>query len=294
MSKNELSLVIFFADITGSTTMYEKFGDHVAQQMVSDCLKVMISIVDKSGGSLIQTVGDEVMARFPTADTAFQAAVELQSAHQTSPVKIRVGFHFGSVIEKDGDYFGNVVNVAARMASRATANEIMTTEQTVELLSPANRQNVRYLSTATVKGKDELLSIFEVLWEEEPEEDLTIMAGFPMGPDDRQAHELTLLYQGRTYQIDSANPRLSIGRSDENNLVVSHAQASRKHAKIELSNSKFMLTDMSSNGTFITLTSSQHTQLNRESLELVGDGQIGIGIRHEENAVDMIEFRHTS
>ena len=274
---NEKTLVIFFSDIVGSTTMYEQLGDQAAQQMVSKCLKGMISEVQKNGGTLIQTVGDEVMAHFPNADFAFNAAVSIQLRQQRMPSKVRIGFHYGDVIENNGDYFGNAVNVAARMAARAIANEIMTTKQTVELLSARNHKNVRFLSTSTVKGKNELLSIYEVLWEPEPEEDLTRMVRPKLKPISIQEAELELVYQKSVFRVNSTDSYLSIGRSDENNITINESHVSRKHAKIELKNSRFILTDTSSNGTFVISGNNKSTKIVRESFELVGSGSIELG-----------------
>jgi len=274
---NEKTLVIFFSDIVGSTTMYEQLGDQAAQQMVSKCLKGMISEVQKNGGTLIQTVGDEVMAHFPNADFAFNAAVSIQYRQQRMPSKVRIGFHYGDVIENNGDYFGNAVNVAARMAARAIANEIMTTKQTVELLSARNHKNVRFLSTSTVKGKNELLSIYEVLWEPEPEEDLTRMVRPKLKPISIQEAELELVYQKSVFRVNSTDSYLSIGRSDENNITINESHVSRKHAKIELKNSRFILTDTSSNGTFVISGNNKSTKIVRESFELVGSGSIELG-----------------
>ena len=274
---NEKTLVIFFSDIVGSTTMYEQLGDQAAQQMVSKSLKGMISEVQNNGGTLIQTVGDEVMAHFPNADFAFNAAVSIQLRQQRMPSKVRIGFHYGDVIENNGDYFGNAVNVAARMAARAIANEIMTTKQTVELLSARNHKNVRFLSTSTVKGKNELLSIYEVLWEPEPEEDLTRMVRPKLKPISIQEAELELVYQKSVFRVNSTDSYLSIGRSDENNITINESHVSRKHAKIELKNSRFILTDTSSNGTFVISGNNKSTKIVRESFELVGSGSIELG-----------------
>ena len=274
---NEKTLVIFFSDIAGSTTMYERLGDKAAQQLVAASLKNMISEVQKNGGTLIQTVGDEVMAHFPNADFAFNAAVSIQSLQKSMPTEVRIGFHYGDVIENKGDFFGNAVNVAARVAARAIANEIMTTKQTVKLLSDKNHKNVRFLSASTVKGKDELLSIYEVLWEPEPAEDLTTMARPKTRESAVQGAELELVFQKNVYQMNANNTLLTIGRSNENDLTVNDRLASRKHAKIELKNSRFILNDTSSNGTFIITTNFQPTKIVRDSFELIGSGSIELG-----------------
>ncbi|MCK5354856.1 MAG: FHA domain-containing protein [Methyloprofundus sp.] len=289
---NKQSLIIFFSDIVGSTSIYEQHGDYSALQLISSCIKGMIADVEKNGGTLIKTIGDEVMAYFPDADFAFHAAESIQLRQQSLPVKVRIGFHYGEVIEKDGDYFGNAVNIAARIASHATANEIMTTEQTVKLLSGNNRESVRFLSDSTVKGKDEVLSIYEILWNQNPEEDLTIMLKPPRSNEINQAG-LELIYQDSVFRVNSTHLILSVGRSTDNDIMIDDELASRKHAKIELKNSRFVLTDTSSNGTYVTIGDNEPIKVVRDSIELVGAGSVQLG-RHTNENLQCILYQRTN
>ncbi|NOQ64527.1 MAG: FHA domain-containing protein [Methyloprofundus sp.] len=283
------SLVIFFSDVVGSTSIYEQHGNYLALQLISGCIKGMITDVEQNNGTLIKTIGDEVMACFPDANCAFQAAVSIQLRQQGLPVSVRIGFHYGEVIEKDNDYFGNAVNVAARIASRATANEIMTTEQTVLCLSEDKRSNTRFLSDSTVKGKNEVLSIYEVLWNTSPDDDLTIMSA-PLGENKQPQCGLELLYQQSIFQLNATHLCLSVGRSADNEIVINDELASRKHAKIELKNSRFILTDTSSNGTYVVIGDNEPIKIVRDSIELVGTGQIELG-RYTPESVQSILYR---
>ena len=102
----DIELAILFADVVGSTRLYDIMGDVRARDMVAICIEVMRNATEQRHGTVIKTMGDEVMATFPTADAALNAAAQMQqqiSAHaqlkiEGQPVAIRIGCHFGPVM----------------------------------------------------------------------------------------------------------------------------------------------------------------------------------------------------
>jgi len=140
-AKSSQTLAVLFADIDGSTKLYETHGDETAAQ------------AGLAGGRTLKTSGDGVMCVFATPDEAFRAATLMRDAQKRTPVSIHAGFHFGPVIEYDGDFYGDTVNVAARVTDLAKAGEILVTEDTVVHLSPGLRAATRWLDKASVKGK---------------------------------------------------------------------------------------------------------------------------------------------
>jgi hypothetical protein len=279
MSQQSKNLVIMFADITGSTTMYEEYGNEKAKKMVTECLTVLVAKTEDVGGQLIETIGDEVMVKFPTADQACQAAIAMQEAHSDGPVSIRIGFNYGPVIQENTKYFGDAINVAARMAARATAGEIMTTGDTVDQLSPQFQSTTRHVDTTTVKGKHEVIDVFEVLWKLDDDEDQTILGAVVNMSDKLQGSSLELKYKDQDFSITQVGQKLTIGRDSKNGIIVdkSESSVSRNHANIEFSRGKFLLTDLSSNGTYIVMPDDKMTLLKRETAELIGPGKIGLG-----------------
>jgi hypothetical protein len=293
MSQQSIDLVILFADITGSTTMYEKHGNEKAKQMVTDCLAVLVSKTEDEGGQLIATIGDEVMVRFDSADQAYQAAIAMQEAHSIGPVSIRIGFNYGPIIQEGTKYFGDAINVAARMAARATAGEIMTTGETVRQLSHQFQPMTRHVDTTTVKGKREEIEIFEVLWQLDDDKDETIL-GMVSNPSAAQSDSsLELKYEDQVLSITQSGQKLTIGRYAKNDIVVDADEsfASRNHANIEFTRGKFLLTDQSANGTYIAMPDDQMTLLKRESAELIGSGKIGLGKSPKDEGGAVIFYR---
>ena len=103
----DVELAIVFADVVGSTQLYEQLGDDRARDMVARCLEIMREATETEGGSVIKTMGDEVMSTFEQADPAMNAARQMQEtissdpelAHDSGQVAIRIGCHFGPGVE---------------------------------------------------------------------------------------------------------------------------------------------------------------------------------------------------
>src|ERR1043165_4214750 len=176
----DIELAILFADVVGSTRLYEQMGDLRARDMVAICIDVMRSATEQRQGTVIKTMGDEVMATFPSADEALNAAAQMQqqiSSHaqlkvEGQPVAIRIGCHFGPVMLENRDVFGAAVHTANRMTSQAKAGQIVTTAAMVERLSPEWRAACRQIDIATLKGQGNEVVLYEVLWQTE---DITSM-----------------------------------------------------------------------------------------------------------------------
>ena len=135
-------LSILFADICGSTKLYDSLGDARAREIVSTTLNLLTEVINRYQGTVIKTLGDEIMCTFDNAEIATKAACDMQESLEEAneqgvteiPVTIRVGFHYGSCILEDGDVHGDAVNVAARMAAQAKSRQIITTAESAKLL----------------------------------------------------------------------------------------------------------------------------------------------------------------
>jgi len=152
---------VLFADIAGSTKLYEALGDGPAKSLIDEALAALRGITERHRGRVIKTIGDEVMCLFADAERGFLAATDMQTVVNALVVvkgvkrMIRVGFHAGPVIEEKGDVFGDTVNVAARMAGLAKGMQIMTTRATVDALPAALRASTRPIAALAVKGKSD-------------------------------------------------------------------------------------------------------------------------------------------
>ncbi|HWU84189.1 MAG TPA: adenylate/guanylate cyclase domain-containing protein, partial [Rhodocyclaceae bacterium] len=150
---------VLFADVAGSTRLYEKLGDAEALRAIERCLNRVERAIASCGGKVVKTIGDELMATFATAELACHAATVMHARIEGLPsvaggkLAIRVGFHFGSVLVDGVDVFGNTVNIAARITEVAKAREIITSAETAQLLPESVRNSsVKPLPAITVKG----------------------------------------------------------------------------------------------------------------------------------------------
>ena len=280
----EVEVAILFADVVGSTQLYEQLGDDRAREMVGRCLTIMREATEACGGTVIKTMGDEVMSTFPSADDAMSAARRMQEGISSAPelvhdegrVAIRIGCHFGPVMQEQRDIFGSAVHIANRMTSQAKAKQIITTLSTVERLSPEWRAIARQIEVATVRGRAGEVILFELLWQ--PEEATSMLPTVSLGKSaNARSRRLSLRYQGEEISLGDGRKSVTLGRAEENDLVVKGNLISRLHARVEASRDKFTLYDESTNGTFVRTDVGEEIFVRRDSIQLTGEGVIGLG-----------------
>ncbi len=285
-----------FADISGSTRLYDECGDQQASSIINEIILMMTQIIKKNDGVVIKTIGDEVMCRFDKADYAVFSANTIQEVlanrHAINGVKpkVRIGLHSGAaLLRSDGDVFGDVVNVAARMASIATAGQTLTTEETINQLSYFLKDTSRIFDKATVKGKSQTMLIYELLWGANDINAASTMLNLVNTFPDH--HQLELLYEGQTFCLSTESPCFQIGRESLCDLVVDSAHASRNHAHIEYRRGKFVIVDRSTNGTFVRNEQARAVYIRREELPLMGRGSISLGVAFEKSEHHIIDFK---
>lgn len=289
MSHSKHQFTVMFADVAGSTQLYEKLGDSQANSLIGETIGIMTDITIQNNGVLIKTIGDEVMTRFDNASHGIQAACMIQEKLEQMPAKngvsiaVRVGLHTGpALLQPDGDLFGDAVNVAARMAGIAKANQVITSEDTVNLLNEELQEKCRVFDRTAVKGKSGEMLIYEVVWEPEEVTRMTSLNSFLSNVE--QASILKLRYQDIEKNMLKDSGPFLLGRGPQCDLVVNARNASRVHAKIEYRRGKFILLDESTNGTYVRTEDGKEIFLRREDLKLSGEGVISLGEHAEKNS----------
>jgi class 3 adenylate cyclase len=291
MTEEPSRMAVLFADVSGSTRLYESLGDAEALATIGRCVALMSTVCVGHGGRVVKTIGDEVMAVFPSADTAAQAAVEMQGRISEHPpvggsrLAIRVGFHLGPAIETDGDVFGDSVNVAARMAALAKREQIILSSHTADTLAPWLRERVREIDTLSVKGKSQDIGIFELIWQDS-DEDLTAVATRYKPLPAR----IVLRHGTKELVLDESATTITIGRDTGNEVVIADRKASRLHARIERRRDKFVIIDQSSNGTYVTIDGEPEIMLRREELMLRGRGHVTFGHAYADDPAEFLGF----
>lgn len=270
---------VLFADLVGSTQLYERVGDTSAFRLVDQSIQAMQKIVTDKRGLVIKHTGDGLMAIFANADNAADTAIAMHGMLRDLPhgpgqrLAVRVGFHYGPVIENNDDIFGETVNFASRLMELASPGRAVTTAETVAHLTPEWQNMLNRLPPRVLRGASRPFELFELKCESIG--DVTVLQSTSYLPEERV--ELRLYLRDKTLVVDDELPLIRIGRDLSSDLQVSDSRASRRHAEIELRGDKFMLIDRSSNGTFVATEGEKEFVLSREEAVLRGKGQFALG-----------------
>ncbi|MFT5219951.1 MAG: adenylate cyclase [Planctomycetota bacterium] len=293
METSDNEVTIMFADIVSSTRLYEILGDEVAEKLVTTTLRQLSEVAGRSAGETIKTGGDDVLCRFASVEDAMQAAknMHLYLADKTAPSKdykisIRIGAHKGPVIESDGDLYGDAVNLAARVSKLARGGKTLISGYTYGQLSAASQKRCRHFSTTTVKGKEQPVDVYDVIWEQTDE--LTRIVGNTSSRGIQSV--LTLHYDDNVIKLSADTiTNVSIGRGQDCDLSVPSQQASRQHCKIQCNRGKFVFIDNSANGSYI---SHNNTEIffHQEQVPLLGEGSISLGEQSADNTDYMLHY----
>jgi len=294
MPSTELS--VLFADVSGSTRLYEEHGDDAARSTIAECITVMTAVMERFGGRLVKTLGDEIMCVFENPSQAVIAANEMQlavrsageSGHfSTGALSIKIGLHCGPGVEREDDVFGEASIIAQQVIRQAKADQILASSETVQSLPLELRYGTRPFDQIEAEGRDGMLDIVELLWEVD---DLTQVVDTRAVKREPGHVRLRLRYGGELVELSEARASLTIGRTEQNGLVVPTRHASRSHAEIEFRRGRFHLRDMSSNGTVVTTEDGETSMLRGESFQLRGRGSFCLGGVPQRNPDGIVEF----
>ncbi|MBN2297328.1 MAG: adenylate/guanylate cyclase domain-containing protein [Deltaproteobacteria bacterium] len=292
-----MTLAVLFADISSSAVLYESLRNEEALRLVSSCITVMSGIVSDHCGTIINTIGDEVMCTFPSSEQALQAAIAIQKSHGSFRIdlpdrrvtlSIRIGIHWGPVIKQSYDVFGDAVSVAARVIGLAKHGQIFATSQTIDALPKSSGLGARCIDRAMVNGKGGESAIFEVIWDDQAQT-MTFSNEETMQVIYCRLH----LRQGETeLYVDSSRPFVTLGRQAENDLVVGDVIASRMHGRIEVRRGKFALIDQSTNGTYVSQEGKSPVFVHNDEIILSAHGVISLGREADPDSRDAIYFTY--
>ena len=270
---------IMFADIVGSTTLYERLGDEVATELVTRALELAGETVVAGGGRVVDEKGDEVLCTFDSAEDALRGvravhrAAEAYSHRRSEIVVFRIGLNFGEMVETPDNIYGDAVNVGSRLASEAKARQTVLSESVVKRCPPDFLSRLREIGEIWIKGKQGTHRIFELL-EANPETEITEVTDHNRLSE--RAFRLTLRLNHQEIRLNPTSPKLVIGRSETCDLTVNHPTVSRHHAEIQYRNGRYVFIDLSTNGSQVVMD-GRPRRLLRNTMELAGSGQIALG-----------------
>ena len=293
----EKELVILFADVVGSTRLFEQLGDMIARDKVAICIDTMRHATEQHDGVVVKTMGDEILATFADCDAAMDAAVQMQVAIAAHPeldlegqqIAIRIGCHFGPVVLESRDVFGAAVHTANRMTSQAKAGQIIITDAIFGRLTDEWRAISRQLDVTVPRGQQGEVVIYEVLWQHG--DTTSMLPAIATITEQHRPLRIRLSYLGTELVLDDRErPHATLGRGQENDLVIKGNLVSRLHARIEAGKNRFMLVDQSTNGSFVQGQNGDDAFVRRDAIPLKGKGVIGLGRVPEPQSYHTVEF----
>lgn len=309
MSSSQSKLVVLFADVSGSVTLYERLRDTEALHAVDRCLKRMARSVEGYGGKTLQMAGDELLSTFKSAEEACQAAIDMQQRVADLPpvggckLGIRIGLHIGNqAFPTDNLPAAEVVRNAARICGTAQRDQIMCSAQVIEALPVDNAVSAnRAPNPDGLREEGTELSLRQIFWPAPP----TVNAGdaafsytqsFIGGEEVKDvptsADRICVRYRGKAFLLDEKTPVLTMGRDKSNKLVVDDPKASRVHARLELRSDGYHLIDSSTNGTFVSLNNQRETFLRREEIFFNVNGRIAFGTSKNDPSAEVAEIEY--
>jgi len=273
-----------FADVSGSSVLYKRVGNEAAKATIDDAVQFMTALTIVHEGTVVKTIGDEIMARFDLVSQACEAAIAIQQRSIKEPrlkdLGIRIGMAYGDVLITPNDVFGDRVNDAACVAHIARANQIVITQSVVDAMDTALRRDCQMFDRINIKGDTEKTLIYRLEWEHSSHDNRATMV---MAIHDITRYvdkfQLELVVNDRTILLLPEQTPFQIGRDPhKSQLLIENELASREHCHIEFRRGKYVLSDHSTNGTYVYLDDqSPPIYLRREELPLQGQGFIGLG-----------------
>jgi class 3 adenylate cyclase len=296
-------LTIVFADLTGSTGVFESLGNAMAAEVVTHTTRWIADLCGRSGGRLVKFLGDAVLLAFTDNHAAVQAVTEMQRLHRErlvsgvykSKMKIKIGMARGDVVEQNGDIFGDAVNVASRLCDLCGVDQILVSDQVISQLP--RHSDVRYLNLGAmnIRGKSEPISVFRLEWlADTTSEFLTQPSDLDAGNSShgKMTGSIELRWLDTRSTFQAGNMPIFLGRGTDAQFVVNDPRVSRLHAKIDLHGNAFVLEDISSYGTWVRFASSESViALRRQECVLLDKGEIALGASFDDFSVPTLSYR---
>lgn len=284
-------LTVLFADLRGSTSLFETLGNAEATSVVTHCIGTLRGAVGESGGRVVKTLGDGLMAVFPSPAAAVAAAARMHdvldgivsrgsergASSGLRVLRLQVALARGEVIEMAGDCYGDAVNVAARLLDHAGDNETLVTGEVLHPLPADLRSRFRSLDRLVLRGRVEPVEV-HVSGGRRGTADLAPTQFGDVGPSEEHEPDGLRLEWADTVRVFAAQQMpLVLGRSLQATFCVDDSRVSRSHARVDWHGGGFQLTDLSYNGTYVRFADGEIVSLRRGSCTLHGSGTIGLG-----------------
>jgi len=288
LNYTQLRLVVLYADVTGSTHLYEIFGDAIASTDIHACLDLLTNIAEVHGGKKVKTIGDEVMCSFQRPDKAAQAAMQMNQQlseasedgrFQSGELHIKIGWHYGRGTYRQDDIIGEAAILAQQVIKMAKRDEILTTQKSIDELPAIVKSTAIFIDRVEADDGSGDFDVYSLPWDNNDSEATMVgSATTSHAVTGGLVHSaLILSYKDQRLALDPHKTHCHFGRGEDNEIVVLGKFTSRHHAEIYYRHGRFHLADMSTNGTGIIHEGDNFVRLHREEKMLAGLGTICFG-----------------
>ena len=294
---------VVFADLTGSTGVFESLGNTKATQAITRLTQWIGEVCRAHQGHVVKYLGDGVLILFKESNNAIEAATELQQVHQNrirkwpEPLKMRlqIGMARGEVVEHDADCYGDAVNVASRLSDLSGPDQILASDTVIQQLPDNNIVRSRCMGEIPIRGRTESCLVHRIEWQTEVLSEVFTMPAslmpLPRGQSVIKPAFIVLSWLDINISFSSTELPVFLGRDTSAQFVVQDPRVSRKHAQIEWRDGKFYLEDISSYGTWVRFADSSITiALRRQECVLLQDGEMALGASFEDFTVPTVSF----
>jgi adenylate cyclase len=293
---------VLFADLRGSTALFETLGNAEATSVVTHCVSNLGQAVRDGQGTVVKTLGDGLMAMFEDSSAAIGVAMRMHELLETMvqrgqergassglrSLKLQVALARGEIVEMSGDCFGDAVNVAARLLDHAGDNETLVTAEVYAGMPAAVQHRFRHLDRIVLRGRAEPVSVHIMGERRFVDSVVTAFGDVPVMHHEPDGIRLVWLNLNRVFA--SQQMPAVLGRSPQATYCVDDTRVSRSHARIDWHGGSFQLTDLSYNGTYVRFADGEIVSLRRGSCTLHGTGAIGLGGSPAEPSSAVVRF----
>lgn len=295
---------VVFADLFGSTGVFEALGNAKATEAVTRITAWVAQKFNSHGGRVVKFLGDGVLATFEDNTTALVAVVDMQRSYKAllshmpsnNYMPLRIGVARGDVEVVDDDCYGDAVNIAARLSELTGPHQIWANSAVIVDGAVSSQTQIRPLGPIHIRGRSEPCIVCQIEWQEDLNPDLFTIAAPPNSMfDDAAADalggqiELSWLDTRKTFK--SFEMPIYIGRTRQVEFLVNDARVSRTHARVDWRNGCVVLVDVSSYGSWVRFSGGgADLMLRREECVLHGRGEISLGTPFGDLSAPVISF----
>lgn len=272
--------LVVFVDVVDSLGLYRRLGDRDAHAMIDEALTTLEGQIGSRNGEVIKRIGDGSLSLF--ADVG-DGVLMLGEAQRCADLALRIGAHWGVVLRRQNDVFGDTVNRAARLAGLARGREVLLSEEVTDRLVEPLRARCRPVERVRLKGHDAVESLYQYGWEGSNATRVNTAISITAA---RIRGDLRLDTSAGPVHLPSGETYV-IGRDESCDLVLDDTRVSRFHATLEWRRGRCVLCDHSTNGSF--LHGSEQTRavlVRREDVPLAGAGRISFAADDPRLVVD--------